>query len=144
MTAKTTTTTTLPLCELERIMEDGTRGVRQHHAEEEKEKNRKVVVSKTPGGGRGEGRWQQTARAATTPIAPMTSTCTCLQTAPAREYRRRKPAAELPAHPGRAGPGPRGAAIAVAHLHLCKDRARQGKSEQREDEARARGRDSSR
>ena len=56
MTAKTTTTTTLPLCELERIMEDGTRGVRQYHVEEEKEKNRKVMVSRTPGGGMQRGR----------------------------------------------------------------------------------------
>ena len=118
--------------------------MRQHHLADEKEKNGKVMVSRTPGGGRGVRRWQQSDHSRVTPIAPITNTCTCLQTAPAREYRRRKPAAELPAHPGRAGPGPRGAAIAVAHLHLCKDRARQGKSEQREDEARARGRDSSR
>ena len=53
------------------------------HSGEEKEKNRKVVVSKTPGGGRGEGRWQHPTSAVTTPIAPMTSTCTCVQTAPA-------------------------------------------------------------
>ena len=37
-------------------MEDGTRGVRQHHVEKEKEKNRKVMVSRTPGGGMQRGR----------------------------------------------------------------------------------------
>jgi hypothetical protein len=37
-------------------MEEGTRGVRQHHVEEEKEKNRKVMVSRTPGGGMQRGR----------------------------------------------------------------------------------------
>ena len=36
-------------------MEDGTRGLRQHHVEEEKEKNRKVMVSRTPGGAEGYG-----------------------------------------------------------------------------------------
>ena len=54
-------------------------------------------------------------------------------------YRRKSPAAEPPTYPGRAGPGPRGAATAVAHLRLRTDQARQGKGEQREDEARARG-----
>ena len=49
------------------------------------------------------------------------------QTAPAREYRHRNPAAEPPAHPGRAGPGPRGAAIAVVHLCLrSQSKARPG------------------
>ena len=107
----------------------------QHHAVEEKEKNRKVVVSRTPGGGRGEGRWQQPAWAARTPIAPMTSA----MLGPDHIYRRKSPAAEYPTSPGRAGPGPRGAAAAVAHLYLRKDRARRGAGEQREDEGRARG-----
>ena len=84
------------------------------HSGEEKEKNRKVVVSKTPGGGRGEGRWQQPAWAARTPIAPMTSA----MLGPDHIYRRKSPAAEPPTYPGRAGPGPRGAATAVAHLYL--------------------------
>ena len=33
-------------------------------------------------------------------------------------YRRKSPAAEPPTYPGRAGPGPRGAATAFAHLRL--------------------------
>jgi len=65
---------------------------------DEKEKNGKVMVSRTPGGGRGVGRSQQADHSRTTPIAPITSTCTCLQTAPAREYSRRNPAAEPPTH----------------------------------------------
>ena len=65
---------------------------------DEKEKNGKVMVSRTPGGGRGVGRSQQPDHSRTTPIAPITSTCTCLQTAPAREYSRRNPAAEPPTH----------------------------------------------
>ena len=107
--------TTLPLLRTrERTMEGRRRGMRQHHAVEEKEKNRKVVVSRTPGGGRGEGRWQQPAWAARTPIAPMTSA----MLGPDHIYRRKSPAAEPPTYPGRAGPGPRGAATAVAHLYL--------------------------
>ena len=97
-------------------MEARRRGTRQHHAVEEKEKNRKVVVSRTPGGGRGEGRWQQPAWAARTPIAPMTSA----MLGPDHIYRRKSPAAEPPTYPGRAGPGPWGAATAVAHLYLRK------------------------
>ena len=88
--------------------------MRQHHAVEEKEKYRKVVVSRTPGEGRGEGRWQQPAWAARTPIAPMTSA----MLGPDHIYRRKSPAAEPPTYPGRAGPGARGAATAVAHLYL--------------------------
>ena len=65
---------------------------------DEKEKNGKVMVSRTPGGGRGVGHSQQPDHSRTTPIAPITSTCTCLQTAPAREYSRRNPAAEPPTH----------------------------------------------
>ena len=108
-------TTTLPLLRTrERTMEARRRGTRQHHAVKEKEKNRKVVVSRTPGGGRGEGRWQQPAWAARTPIAPMTSA----MLGPDRIYRRKSPAAEPPTYRGRAGPGPRGAATAVAHLYL--------------------------
>ena len=110
-------TTTLPLLRTrERTMEARRRGTRQHHAVEEKEKNRKVVVSRTPGGGRGEGRWQQPAWAARTPIAPMTSA----MLGPDHIYRRKSPAAEPPTYPGRAGPGPWGAATAVAHLYLRK------------------------
>ena len=43
-----------------------------------------------------------------------------------RENHRRNPAVAPLKHPGRAGPGPRGAATAVAHLYLRKDQARQG------------------
>ena len=83
-------TTTLPLLRTrERTMEARRRGTRQHHAVEEKEKNRKVVVSRTPGEGRGEGRWQQPAWAARTPIAPMTSA----MLGPDHIYRRKSPAA---------------------------------------------------
>ena len=89
--------------------------MRRHHMEEGKEKIRAVMVSRTPGGGGGERRWQQ----------PASQRCDATnrahdehQTAVAREYRHRSPAAEPPAHPGRAGLSPRGAAIAVVHLCL--------------------------
>ena len=101
------------------------------------------MVYRTPGGGAGEEarRLQQTD---STQTETPSDTNASAMLGPDRICRRKSPATEPPTHPVRTGPGPRGAATAVAHLRLLKDQARQGKGEQREDEARARGRDSSR
>jgi len=116
---------TPPLCGLERIMEDRTGGMRQHHTEEGKEKNRAVMVSRTPGGGGGERRWQQPASAATPPIAPMTSTRppqpanTATETPP--QSRQHTLAAQDPA---------RGVPPSPSSTCACAVKARQGPGEQ--------------
>jgi len=99
--------------------------MRQHHMEEGKEKNRAVMVSRTPGGGGGERRWQQPASAATPPIAPMTSTRppqpanTATETPP--QSRQHTLAAQDPA---------RGVPPSPSSTCACAVKARQGPGEQ--------------
>ena len=114
----------------EKITKDRRRGVKQHYPEEKNEKNREVVVSRTPGGGRRGRVFAAASQRCDDANRAHAGHVRMLATRPSEQLAPQKPRRKDTGTPWARRSRSARCRHRFAYLHLRKDKGRQGASEQ--------------